>query len=98
MKIFFERHFLGNFCSFVYRPDLEDPSAPLPFLTVAIVCLCSRYLTPAEATEDFGLPSGAEVCCRFTLIARGMARSSSDEPSGECMHTFIHSFLVVDTD
>lgn len=96
MNIFFERHFLGNFCSFVYRPDLEDPSAPLPFLTVAIVCLCSRYLTPAEATEDFGLPSGAEVCCRFTPIARGMARSSSDEPSGECMHTYIHSFILGD--
>lgn len=79
--IFFERHFASDFCSFFYKPDLEDPETQQPFLTAAVVCLCSRYLTPKEAKEDFGLSSGADVCNRFSPIVRNMAKASSDEPT-----------------
>ena len=84
--IFFDCHFSENFCSFLYKPDLEQGLVEMPFLAIAIVSLCSRYLTPDEASEDFGLSSGAKVCRHFSHVARHLARSTSDEPSGKCLY------------
>lgn len=81
-SIFFDLHFPGNLCSFVHKPDLENEAVEMPFLIIAIICLCSRYLTPDEADEAFGLPSGAKVARHYTSIARTVARATSDDPTG----------------
>ena len=92
--ILFERHFAGDFVSFFYKPDLEDPETRQPFLTGAVICLCSRYLTPEEAKEYFDLPTGAHVCNRFSPVVRSLAKNSSDEPGGECYFLFFKDILL----
>jgi hypothetical protein len=82
--LFSEYHFSDNFCSFLFRPDLEGGLVDSPFLSSSIVCLCSRYFTAEEANEYFGVASGSDVCRLYTPVARAFAKASSDEPSGTC--------------
>ena len=82
-SIFFRYYITNNFCSFVFRSDLEERPDEMKFLVVSIICLCSRHLTPQEASENFRLASGKEVCGHYTAIAKCLARSTSDEPSGK---------------
>jgi hypothetical protein len=82
LDIFFDYHASNTFCSFLYRPDLEDYASKDTFLFTAIVCLCSRYMTPNHASEDFSLASGSEVHGFYAPIARSLARATSDDPSG----------------
>ena len=80
--IFFERHFSTTFCCFLYRPDLESHALDAPFLSTAILCLCSKYFTREQAKEHFGLESGLEITRLYTPVARALARATSDEPTG----------------
>jgi hypothetical protein len=87
-EIFFQRHFAPDFCSFLYKKDFLEHYRDMPFLSISIVALCSRYLSPSRARQDYSLSSAEEVGNLYAKIARRMARDTSDQPTGMSYHHY----------
>lgn len=94
LDLFVQYHWATDFCSFLHRPEFEAHYAETPFLTVAIICLCSRYLTQDEARDLFSCDNAHQVWARYTLIARSLAKETSDEPNGKRLMNFNDSLLL----
>lgn len=84
LDLFVQYHWAADFCCFIYRPDFEVHYSETPFLTAAIICLCSRYLTRDEARDLFGCDDAHQVWARYAQTARSLAKETSDEPNGGC--------------
>ncbi|KAK6218766.1 hypothetical protein LQW54_002691 [Pestalotiopsis sp. IQ-011] len=80
LDLFIQYHWATDFCSFLLRPDFEAHYSETPFLTVAVIALCSRYLSQDEARSLFGCESSHQVWSRYTQFARSLAKETSDEP------------------
>lgn len=83
LGLFFERHFVTDFCSFAYRPEFEQDCKQNGALSSAIVALCGRYLDLHDCQTYFGLASARDVTRRYTQKARLLAKAKSDQPSGK---------------
>lgn len=83
LKLFFERHFLADFCSFAYKPEFENECWQHPALFAAVIALCGRYLDPDDARSHFGLQTPQQVSEAYTRKARELCKANSDRPSGE---------------
>lgn len=82
LELFFERHFVPDFCSFAYRPEFEQECRQHGALSAAVVALCGRYLDMSDCQSCFGLPSPRHVSRHYTQKARLLAKAKSDQPSG----------------
>jgi hypothetical protein len=59
----------------------------------SIATLSALYLSDEEAKSDFGFDTGAGLSEHYAQFARVMARSLSDEPSGELRPSSMISLL-----
>lgn len=80
--LFFERHFVVDFCSFEYLPTWESHYSEKPFLVASIIVLCAQYLTPEESWRAFGLKTGHDVRSHYLPVAESMARDTLTTPTG----------------
>ncbi|CAG9996332.1 unnamed protein product [Clonostachys byssicola] len=79
--LFFERHFVVDFCSFEYLPTWESHYSEKPFLVASIIVLCAQYLTPEESWRAFGLKTGHDVRSHYLPVAESMARDTLTTPT-----------------
>ncbi|KAF4464513.1 zinc finger transcription factor 1 [Fusarium albosuccineum] len=81
LRLFFDRHFASDFCSFDHRPDFEQKCMQSSLLSSSVIALCGRYLSPQDAQALFRLPTGSAVSDHYLLKARSLAKESSDQPT-----------------
>lgn len=82
VKLFFDRHFASDFCSFDHRPDFEQKCYRHPLLAASVIALCGRYIEAHDAQTCFGLSSGPEISRNRLHEARSLAKASLDQPTG----------------
>ena len=85
LKLFFDRHFACDFCSFDHRPSFKDKCMQNTFLSSAVIALCGRYLDSDQAQALFRLRTGSAVSMHYLTIARSFAKAASDQPTGRSL-------------